>query len=395
MAKHPLLRLKPREGRRARSGAPWIFANEIVLDAPTKALPPGSLVEVHGDEGRSFGLGYFNAGSLIAVRLFETPAEGGIDHRFFGGRIARALVLRNTLFDKPYYRLVHAEGDRLPGLVIDRLGDTCTVQITTSGMEVLAEAILRGLEDVLSPATVVLRADAPARAQEGLSSYVRTVRGEPPHHVAFEENGARYFADPMGGQKAGWYFDQRANRAFMALLARGRSVLDLYCHSGGFAVLAAHRGARHVYGIDSSAAALSLAGDSAAANGASSICRFIKADVPEELERLAAAAERFDIVICDPPPFVKSRKDLEAGARAYRKLARLAARIVSPSGFLLLASCSHNMPADRFQAECAAGIARAGRCARLIRLSGAGPDHPVHPMLPETAYLKALVYAID
>jgi 23S rRNA (cytosine1962-C5)-methyltransferase len=395
MANHPVLRLKSREGRRARSGAPWIFANEIVLDAETKSLPHGSLVEVRGDEGRSFGLGYFNAGSLIAVRLFETPATEEIDHRFFAERIARALTLRNALFDKPYYRLVHAEGDRLPGLVIDRFGDTCTVQITTSGMEALAEAILQGLEDVLSPATVVLRADAPARTQEGLSSYVRTVRGETPHRVALEENGARCFADPAGGQKTGWYFDQRENRAFMASLARGRSLLDVYCHSGGFAILAAHRGARHVYGIDSSAAALSLAEDSAAANGASSVCRFIKADAGEEFERLANAQERFDVVICDPPPFVKSRKDLEAGARAYRKLARLAARIVSPGGFLLLASCSYNMPADRFQTECAAGIARAARSSRLIRASGAGPDHPVHPMLPETAYLKTLVYALD
>jgi 23S rRNA (cytosine1962-C5)-methyltransferase len=395
MANHPVLRLKSREGRRARSGAPWIFANEIVLDAETKSLPHGSLVEVRGDEGRSFGLGYFNAGSLIAVRVFETPATEEIDHRFFAERIARALTLRNALFDKPYYRLVHAEGDRLPGLVIDRFGDTCTVQITTSGMEALAEAILQGLEDVLSPATVVLRADAPARTQEGLSSYVRTVRGETPRRVALEENGARCFADPAGGQKTGWYFDQRENRAFMASLARGRSLLDVYCHSGGFAILAAHRGARHVDGIDSSAAALSLAEDSAAANGASSVCRFIKADAGEEFERLANAQERFDVVICDPPPFVKSRKDLEAGARAYRKLARLAARIVSPGGFLLLASCSYNMPADRFQTECAAGIARAPRSSRLIRASGAGPDHPVHPMLPETAYLKTLVYALD
>jgi 23S rRNA (cytosine1962-C5)-methyltransferase len=221
------------------------------------------------------------------------------------------------------------------------------------------------------------------------------VKGESSRHIALEENGTRYFADPMGGQKTGWYFDQRDNRAFMASLARGRSVLDLYCHSGGFAVLAANRGARLVYGIDSSAAARALAEESAVANGVSSVCRFVKADVIEELERLAAAQERFDIVVFDPPPFVRSRKDLEAGARAYRKLARLAARIVSPDGFLLLASCSHNMPTDRFQGECAAGILRVGRSARLIHASGAGPDHPIHPMLPETAYLKAHVYAIE
>lgn len=378
-----------------RAGAPWIFANEIVLDQRAKAVAPGAIVDVEGDDGRPFGLGYFNPGSLIAVRLLETPADSEIDARFFGKRIGTALALRTSLFEKPYYRLIHAEGDHLPGLIVDRFGETCTVQITTQGMERQTEPILQALEDVLAPENVVLRADAPARSQEGLSSFVRLVKGAPPAHAALEENGARYFADAVSGQKTGWYFDQRDNRAFMAALARGRSVLDVYCHSGGFAVLAARGAARLVYGIDSSAAALALAGDSAAANGVGSVCRFVKADALEEVERLATAQEHFDIVICDPPPFVKSRKDLEAGARAYRRLARLTARVVSPNGFLLLASCSHNMPVDRFQAECAAGIARAGRSAKLIRVAGAGPDHPVHPMLPETAYLKALVYTLD
>jgi 23S rRNA (cytosine1962-C5)-methyltransferase len=387
--------LKPREGRRARAGAPWIFSNEIALDREGKTLAAGALVEPRGDDGHSFGLGYFNPASLIAVRLFEAGPETKIDGGFFAERINGALALRDALYEKPCYRLVHAEGDRLPGLVIDRFGDTCTIQITTAGMEALQDLILDAVDDVVAPANVVLRADAPARTQEGLSSSVRVARGEASGHLALEENGARYFADPVGGQKTGWYFDQRDNRAFMASLARGRTVLDIYCHSGAFAVLAARAGARDVYGIDSSAAALGLAEDSAAANGVSGACRFVKADAMEEMERLAAARETFDVVICDPPPFVRSRKDLEAGARAYRRLARLAARLVSPGGFLLLASCSHNMPADRFEAECAAGILRAGRSAKLIRAAGASPDHPIHPMLPETAYLKALVYALD
>jgi 23S rRNA (cytosine1962-C5)-methyltransferase len=224
---------------------------------------------------------------------------------------------------------------------------------------------------------------------------VRAAKGEVPAHLGLEENGTRYFADLSGGQKTGWYYDQRDNRAFMASLARGKAVLDVYCHSGGFALAAAHAGAREVSGLDSSAPALALAEDGAAANGASGISRFIKADAMEELERLASAKEVFDIVICDPPPFVKSRKDIEVGARAYRKLARLAARVTATGGFLLLASCSYNMAMERFQIECAAGIARAGRRANLIRQAGAGPDHPVHPMLPESAYLKTLAYALE
>jgi 23S rRNA (cytosine1962-C5)-methyltransferase len=199
----------------------------------------------------------------------------------------------------------------------------------------------------------------------------------------------------MSGQKTGWYFDQRDNRAFVARLACGRTMLDCYCHTGGFALQAAKAGAQEVVGIDSSAPALALAEEAVAVNGVADTCRFLKADVLSELERLGAANESFDIVVADPPPFVKSRKDLEAGARAYRKLARLAASVTAANGYLLLASCSHNIPRERFEQECAIGIARAGRRAAIIRDAGAGPDHPIHPMLPETAYLKAFVYALD
>jgi 23S rRNA (cytosine1962-C5)-methyltransferase len=228
-----------------------------------------------------------------------------------------------------------------------------------------------------------------------LEQYVRTPRGEPLSRIVVMENGLRYFADPVSGQKTGWYFDQRDNRAFVAKLASGRTVLDCHCHTGGFAILAAASGAAEVTGIDSSAPALALAEEAANANGSAGNSRFVKGDVFDELQRLTRETQTFDIVIADPPPFVKARKDLEAGARAYRKVARLAASVTAANGYLLLASCSHNMPRDRFEQECAIGIARAGRRAALIRGAGAGPDHTVHPMLPETAYLKTLVYALD
>ena len=248
--------------------------------------------------------------------------------------------------------------------------------------------MLAALEVVLAPRVIVLRNDTPARALEGLDTHVRAVKGEIPARLALEENGMRYFADLGQGQKTGWYYDQRDNRAFMAGLAKGRSVLDAYSYAGGFALKAAQAGAREVVALDSSAPALALGEEAAAANKLSARIRFVKADVFEELERLAAAGETFDVVIADPPPFVKARKDLEPGAKAYRKLARLAAAVTAPGGFLLLASCSHNMPPDRFALECAIGIARAGRQAALLRQAGAAPDHPVHPMLLETAYLK-------
>lgn len=389
----PLIKLRPREGRRLRAGAPWVFSNEIVMDAGAKSLAPGSVVNVQGDDGIVFGTGYFNAASLIAVRILDVKADAKIDADFFATALKRALARREALYDEPYYRLVHAEGDGLPGLAIDRFADLCSVQVTTAGMETLTPALLEALDQVIAPKTVVLRNDVPSRALEGLESYVRAAKGEMPERIAVVENGVRYFADIGAGQKTGWYFDQRDNHAFMARLAKGRSVLDAYCYAGGFGLAAAKSGAKSVTGIDSSQGALSLAEESAAANGVKA--KFVKADVFEELERLSTANEKFDVVIADPPPFVKSRKDLEPGAKAYRKLARLAASVTAPNGFLLLASCSHNIAADRFALECAIGIARANRRGALIRQSGAGADHPVHPMLPETAYLKALVYALD
>ena len=380
------------KGRRARAGSPWIFSNEIRMDEAAKAIAPGTIVNVRGEDGRAFGTGYFNPKSLIAIRLFADDCDVVIDADFFAARITRAVALREAVYDKPYYRLFHAEGDGVPGLVMDRFGDTVTVQIGTAGMERQITAITMALDATIKPRTIILRADAPSRALEGLDSYVKTVKGEG-HRIAVEENGVRYVADLTEGQKTGWYYDQRDNRAFIAQFVRGKSVLDAFSYTGAFGLLAAKAGAKEVVCLDSSAPALAIAEESARANGLK--IQAVKADVFEELARLKEAGETFDIVLADPPPFVKSKKDLEAGARAYRKLARMAADVTAPNGVLMVASCSHNIPPERFAAECAAGLERTGRRAALIRQSGAGVDHPVHPLLPESAYLKALFYALD
>jgi 23S rRNA (cytosine1962-C5)-methyltransferase len=392
MNHHKTIRLKPKEGRRARAGAPWVFSNEIQMDGAAKTLAPGTVVNVLFDDGQPLGTGYFNPKSLIGLRLLDRAVDTVIGTGFFTRKIERALALREAVYARPFYRLAHAEGDGLPGLTLDRFGDTVVAQITTAGMEGLIDPLLAALEKTIKPANVILRNDAPARSLEGLDDYVRAAKGEA-GRIAVEESGVRFLADLAGGQKTGWYYDQRDNHAFMAALAKGKSVLDAYSYSGGFGIAAAKAGAKEVICVDSSAPALALAEESAAANGVA--IKPVKADVFEELERLAGAKETFDIVIADPPPFVRARKDLEPGAKAYRKLARLACEVTAPGGMLLVASCSHNMPAERFASECAAGIARTGRRAALIRSAGAGPDHPVHPMLPETAYLKALVYALD
>jgi 23S rRNA (cytosine1962-C5)-methyltransferase len=387
----PMIRLRAREGRRVLSGAPWVFSNELQMDEAAKKLEPGSLVRLGDSGGAVIGTGYFNSKSLIGVRLLSRSEET-IDRAFLEKRLRAAFNLRERLYDAPYYRLVHAEGDGLPGLIIDRFGDALSAQVNTAGMEKLTPLLLEAIDAVLKPVSVTLRNDAPTRTLEGLDLYVRDAKGEGRKHEVLE-NGVRYLAELSSGQKSGWYYDQRDNRAFAASFSGGRNVLDAYCYSGGFAIACAKAGA-HVLAIDSSNPALSLAQEAATLNGVADRCRFESSDVFDAFTRLIEKKDTFDVVICDPPPFVRARKDLESGARAYRKLARQAAQLVSPSGILLLASCSHNMPRDRFALECAAGIAKAGRQASLIRESGAGCDHPIHPLLPETAYLKALTYAL-
>ncbi|HSS13028.1 MAG TPA: hypothetical protein VLL04_04000, partial [Rhizomicrobium sp.] len=232
MSRKSIILPKGPKGRaRAHSGSPWIFSNEIRMDEAAKSITPGAVINVRGEDGRAFGTGYFNPKSLIAVRLWSDDCDVAIDRDFFAVRLGRALALRSAIYDKPFYRLVHAEGDGLPGLVIDRFNDTLAVQIGTAGMERQTETLLQALDIVLKPKTVILRNDAPSRTLEGLDSYVKTAKGEG-QRIAVEENGARYFADLAEGQKTGWYYDQRDNRAFIAGFAKGKTVLDAYSYTG-------------------------------------------------------------------------------------------------------------------------------------------------------------------
>ncbi len=381
--------------RRVVRGHPWTYANEIRMDAETKALPPGSTATLHRVDGKPLGVGSFNPRSLIAFRVFDADAAMPLDRRFFASRLRRALALRERLFTEPYYRLVHAEGDGLPGLVVDRFGEVAVVQSSTAGMDALLDHLLGAMEEVLAPSTIVLRNDGRGRALEGLDARVDVAKGRVGGPLVVREGGLDFLADPLGGQKTGWFFDQRDNRGFLAPLARDTRMLDAYCHTGAFALRAAAAGARSVLGLDGSGAALALARESAARNGLDAVCDFREAEIFEELARLDETGERFGVVAADPPAFVKSRKELKSGLKGYRKLARLAARLVEPGGLLFLASCSHNVAMPDFLSETTIGIGRAGRSGRVLRAAGAAADHPVHPALPETAYLKALVLQLD
>jgi 23S rRNA (cytosine1962-C5)-methyltransferase len=396
-ADRPTIRLKP--AARKRHGAyesPWLFANDVQMNAATKALTPGSVVRAATDTGKPLGTFLFNKHPLICARRLSPDPEAVIDRAFFADRLRRALDLRDRLIGTPYYRLAHAEGDGLPGTVIDRFGDLLVLQINTAGMHARQDDLLAALDDVVDPRAVVLRTDSPARELEKLPvEDARVVKGTVPDGLTLTENGAVFDVDPVHGQKTGWFFDQRDNRAFAARLAEGRDVLDGYCFNGGFAVQAALGGARCVVGLDRSRVALDAAAAAAKRNGVAERCRFDKADIFADLPQRAADGEAYDLVIMDPPAFVKSKKDVWQGMKAYRKLAKLAAPLVRAGGTLLMCSCSHHVGPDAFGEQVRRGLADARREGRVLRVAGAGVDHPVHPWLPETSYLKAITLALD
>ncbi len=391
----PDLRLKPPQGARRRVGHPWVYSNEIDMDNAARAFPPGEIVRLVSANNEVLGLATFNPHSLIAARRLTTEVDTAIDAAFWAARLRRALAIRERTYSEPCYRLIHSEADGFPGLVADRYGNALVLQVNSAGIERALPDLLEAVDEVLAAGIVVIRADSRVRQLEGLDRYVRVARGHLDGFVELEENGVRALADLESGQKTGWYYDQRDNRRFAARFAEGARVLDLYCSSGGFALAAARAGARAVIGLDSSEAALDLARQSAVLNGVEECCRFERAKLFDAVEALVRDGEQFDLVIADPPSFVSARRELKPGLRAYRKLARLSASLVAPDGFLVIASCSQNVDEAAFADAVARGLADAGRESRILRRSGASADHPVHPALPETAYLKCLGLALD
>lgn len=389
----PLIRLLPGRDRRVKAGHPWAFSNEIAMTPAARALAPGTPVRLEGDDGVRHGVWHFNPHSLIAARLLDRDPGAVPDAAWFARRLEAAIGLRARLGLRAHHRLVHAEADALPGLVIDRHGDALAVQANTAGMEAATPMIVSALRALLDPRVIVARNDAAVRALEGLDQSVRLLHGEDAS-ARVEEGGLAFGIDLLGGQKTGWFHDQRENRTRVAALAGGASLLDAFCHTGGFGLIAARAGAASVTLLDRSEPALSLALATARAHGLEARVNTIRAEAMEAMERMADEGRRFDIVVADPPAFAKARKDTVVALRAYQRLARLAATLVAPGGFLFIASCSHHIAPEAFAEAVAQGLWRARREARLLWSGGAGPDHPVHPMLPESAYLKAQLLAL-
>ena len=354
-----------------------------------RAWLPGAPVRIEGDDGWRHGTFMFNPHSLIAARRLDRDPGAVIDRAWIAARIAGAVALRAQLTPGAHHRLVHAEADGLPGLIVDRYGDVAVLQANTAGMDRMMPDILAALLDALPLRAIVARNDSAARQHEGLPAEVRLLHGTDGAAMA-EEGGVRFPVDAMAGQKTGFFHDQRPNRDRVAALARGRTVLDVFCHTGAFGLRAAAAGAEAVLLVDSSAPALAQAEAAAAANGLSGVSSR-RGDAFEVMQALGAEGQRFDIVVCDPPAFAKNKRDQDAGLRAYHRMTRLAAPLVQPGGFLFVASCSHHAPLEAFTAQVTTALLRARRDARIVHTGAAGPDHPVHPQLPESAYLKSLL----
>jgi 23S rRNA (cytosine1962-C5)-methyltransferase len=393
----PTVRLKPKaEARAIRHGFPWVYSDELVTDRRTQALAPGALAVLEDGDRQVLGLVTVNTRSKIIARMLDRDPEAVINQDWFVRKLSQALALRERLYDAPFYRLVHAEVDGLPGVVIDRFGEVAVVQPNAAWAEAALPDLVAALVAVTGVNTVIKNGQGRSRQLEGLVEEMAAVHGRAPQGpVPVPMNGAIYMADLMGGQKTGLFFDQRPNHAFAARLARDARVLDVFSHVGGFALAALAGGAQMALAVDASAPALVLAEAGAKASGFDDRFATRQGDAFAVLEALGTESAEFDLVICDPPAFAPAKPALEAGLRAYERLARLAAPLVAPGGYLILCSCSHAADLQAFRNASARGIGRGGRRAQLLHTGFAGPDHPVLPQLAESSYLKALAFRLD
>ncbi len=393
----PRIRLKPKANARGlRHGFPWVYANDIVTDRRTRKIPAGALAVLEDEKRAPIALVAVNPESQIMCRVLDRDLDAELNAEWFETRLRRALDMRERLFDAPYYRLIHAEADGFPGVIVDRFGDACVIQPNAAWAEAHLDSLTDALVRVAGVTTVLKNASGRTRGLEGLDDENQTLRGAAPDApLPVPMNGATYMADLTGGQKTGLFYDQRPNHAFAARLAQpGAKVLDVFSHVGGFGLAMLAGGAAQALSVDGSAAALDLAAQGAQASGCADRFQTRQGDAFDVLTQLGEEGAQFDVVICDPPAFAPSKQALDAGLRAYERVARLAAPLVKPGGYLGLCSCSHAADLGRFRDASSRGIGRAGRQAQLIHTGFAGPDHPQLPQLAESGYLKAVFYRL-
>ncbi|MFC3607553.1 class I SAM-dependent rRNA methyltransferase [Stutzerimonas tarimensis] len=387
----PSLRLKANADRRLRAGHLWVYSNEVDVSAtPLTGFQAGDQAVLEAAGGKPLGIVGLSPNNLICARLLSRDLKHALDKSLLVHRIKVALSLREQLFEAPCYRLVYGDSDFLPGLVVDRFFDILVVQLASPTMERHRDEVLAALVQVLKPAGVLWKNDSSARDAEGLPRYVETAFGEVPEWVPLEENGVKFEAPVLQGQKTGWFYDHRMNRARLAPYVQGKRVLDLFSYIGGWGVQAAAFGASEVMCVDASTFALDGVERNAALNGVAERMAMVEGDVFEAIRELKAAEERFDVVVCDPPAFIKRKKDLKNGEAAYRRLNEQAMRLLNKDGILVSASCSMHLPEDDLQNILLSSARHLDRNVQLLERGAQGPDHPVHPAIPETRYIKSL-----
>ncbi len=388
---YPQIKLLPKiSPQRIRFGFPWVFANELVMDRRSRNIASGSIVQLNDNVGQPLAIVAFNAGSKISGRVLSLDCTTRIDRDWIAQQIKTAAAHRDTIFDAPFYRLIHAEADTMPGVIIDRFGDVFAVQPNAAWADVLMTDIVEVLATELGAKTVVKNGSGRARKLDGLDDVTEVVLGALDGPIPVTMNGATYMADVLGGQKTGLFLDQRANQAFAARLGKGGDVLDVFSHVGGFALAALAGGANSALAVDGSQAALDLAAQGAEVSGYSDRFSTRTGDAFETMAALVAEDRKFDLVVCDPPAFAPAKPALEAGLRAYERIARLGAQLTNDGGYLVLCSCSHAAGLDAFRAASLRGIGKAGRRVQIVHTGQAGSDHPVHPHLAESGYLKSI-----
>jgi 23S rRNA (cytosine1962-C5)-methyltransferase len=387
-AQLPELRLKRGEDRRLSAGHLWVFSNEVdTARTPLQSFEPGALCRIVSERDKFLGYAYVNPHSLICARILGRDPEYPPNKSLIVHRLQVAQSLRRSLYERPFYRLAYGESDALPGLVLDRFGDVVVGQIATAGMEAMRADVEAAVRKAISPAAMLWKNDAGVRELEGLPSYVATAFGDLPESVEVEEGGVTFRIPIGGGQKTGWFFDQAANRLALRKYVGGARVLDVFSYLGAWGLGALRAGATEVTCVDSSATALEGLQAAAAANGMKPTT--LRGDAFDVMETLHAQKRRFDVVVIDPPAFIKRKKDIPKGEAAYRRLNQLAIQLLERDGILVSCSCSYHLEPQQLLAAIQRGARHLDRFAQIVEVGGQSPDHPIHPAIPETRYLKA------
>ncbi|MGH8212848.1 MAG: class I SAM-dependent rRNA methyltransferase [Rhodanobacteraceae bacterium] len=389
---YPALYLKRGEDARLRAGHLWVFANEVdVARSPLASFETGESCAILDSRDKPLGVGYVNPHSLICARLVARGLDHALDASLLTHRLNVALALRERLHPEPYYRLLYGESDFLPGLTLDRFDDVIVAQANTAGIERLKLQIEEAVRKVVNPRAMIWKNDAGIRALEHLPSYADIAFGDVPAPLVVRESGVTFALDPIGGQKTGWFYDQRANRDVLAPFVKGARVLDMFSYLGAWGLRAAEMGASEVVCVDTSAPAVAMVGDNARRNGLQDRVLAERADAFDYLKALRERRGHFDVVILDPPAFIKRKKDFREGALAYRRLNELAMQVLSREGILVTCSCSYHMPAGELLRGVQQAARHLDRQAQVLMSLQQAPDHPVHPAIPETEYLKGFV----